>query len=94
MSNIKIYDTGTMFINKRSGNLFEFAKELGFKVITYLLNQMISGEIKTEDVDKLRIKKPVDTNEDSNVRKISASTARLLGCVCMSVGTPAMQTRG
>jgi hypothetical protein len=94
MSNIKIYDTGTMFINKRSGNLFEFAKELGFKVITYLLNQMISGEIKTEDVDKLRIKKPVETNEDSNVRKISASTARLLGCVCMSVGTPAMQTRG
>ena len=65
-ANIKIYDTGTMFISKRSGNLFEFAKELGFQVIAYLLNQMISGEIKTEDVDKLRKKKPVDNNNKLN----------------------------
>ena len=62
-ANIKIYDTGTMFINKRSGNIFEFAKEFAFNVIGYLLNQMISGEIKMEDIEGLKM--PGTTNEDT-----------------------------
>jgi hypothetical protein len=52
-----------MFINKRSGHAFEFAKEFGIKVIAYLLNQMISGEIKTEDIEKFRKEKPVETTD-------------------------------
>ena len=41
-ANIRIYDTGTIFISKRSGNKFEFAKEFAFKVVGYLINQLIS----------------------------------------------------
>ena len=65
-ANIRVFEVnnkggGTIMITKISGTRFEFAKELAFNVIRYMLDEMISGGMKPEDVKHLRKKKPVDT---------------------------------
>ena len=55
--NINAKGGGTIMIQKRSGVGFQFAKELAFKVIRFLLNEMISGNILMTDIEKFKRKK-------------------------------------
>ena len=59
---VKIYGINknggaTIRISKPKGSGFEYTKMLTFKVIRYLLDGMISGDINPDDIEKLKIKK-------------------------------------
>ena len=58
-ANIKIYDMNknggaTMYINQRSGSDIVHVKTLAFKVVKFLLEKMISGDIEEKDLEKFR----------------------------------------
>ena len=59
---VKIYGINknggaTIRISKPKGSGFEYTKILTFKVIRYLLDGMISGEVNHDDIEKMKIKK-------------------------------------
>ena len=47
----------TMMITQRSGSDVVHAKTLAFRVIKYLLDGLISGDIKENDIEKFKKKK-------------------------------------
>ena len=60
-ANLKIYAKngrgfGTIHITKISKGEFEHVKILAFKVIKYLLDKVISGEVQNEDIEKMKNK--------------------------------------
>ena len=63
--NVKIYNVNgqgnaTMMINKMSGADLSHVKAVAFKVIKYLLDGMIDGEITDSDIDNMKCGKKLD----------------------------------
>ena len=59
-ANVKIYDMNknggaTMYINQRSGSAMVHVKTLAFKVIKFLLENLMSGDIEEKDIEKYKI---------------------------------------
>ena len=69
-ANLKIWGInknggGTIMIGKVSGGDFEHAKQLALKVVKFLIEKMISGSIKKEDIEKFKKSKKDDANENA-----------------------------
>ena len=59
-ANVKIYDMNknggaTMYINQRSGSSMVHVKTLAFKVIKFLLEKLMSGDIEENDIEKFKM---------------------------------------
>ena len=77
-ANLKIYHINgkggaTIHITKISRGDFEHVKVLAFKVVKFLLDNIISGNFESEDIEKMRIKSLSKTDRKKSNEKINSS---------------------
>ena len=81
-ANLKIYPINgrggaTIHITKISRGYFEHVKILAFKVVKFLLDNIISGRLERDGLEKMRNNSVVKTDRKISVKKAKVSTGEM-----------------